>query len=470
MTARRVALTGLVIAGAVLALVLVRDGSTPYKLSLLLDNAGGLRSGSAVTIGGIPVGKVDLSVEEQKGKVRVDATIERRYAPVGKDVTAEIVAQNLLGQKRLQLTAGDTSKPAPSGTVIPKSKVTVGTDLDQVLNVLDADTRTRLAIFINEAGAAVTGRRADFNKLLDDLQPALGDATTLLDELAGDNRTLGNLVSTTDRYIERVTTERRNLVRLVDRVGGTSETVAAKRAGLRQTIAEAPASLRTLRRFLDELRTTTVPLGPAARQVSASAPPLRQALEALDPFREAAVPALETASDVAPLLTRLGARATPVLKRAIPTLSQVRETATRQLPGVSSTVEGSIDNTLAVLENWSRAIQYRDGLSHIFRGEGSFERNAADSAVERLMAPQNLRAQRRSHRSGESQRPIDGRPDAPRRALDDLARRKLPAGVDLPLLPGLLDGGDPSLRTEAPPPPASERRDATPLLDFLLGP
>ena len=39
------------------------------------------------------------------------------------------------------------------------SRITPSVDLDQVLDVLDAGTRTRLRILLNEAGVALAGRR-----------------------------------------------------------------------------------------------------------------------------------------------------------------------------------------------------------------------------------------------------------------------------------------------------------------------
>jgi phospholipid/cholesterol/gamma-HCH transport system substrate-binding protein len=161
--------------------------------------------------------------------------------------------------------------------------------------------------------------------------------------------------------------------------------VAARRAELRQTLAAAPPALATLRSFLGRLQDATVPLGPAADKLAATAGPLLQVQAALPGFTAAARPTLDTAAAVAPSLTRLANGATPVLRRSIPALAQLRRTSVNDIPGVAKTLNGSIYNVVAVLENWSRAIQYRDGLSHIFRGEGSFATNTITSAINRLV-------------------------------------------------------------------------------------
>lgn len=456
---------GLVVLGLALLALRPGGGPAPYELTLVLDNAGGLRSGSPVVVGGVNVGEVELSVDEETRKVRADIAIKPEDGPMGKDVTGTIVAQNLLGQKQLELDPGNQDDPAPSGMEIESAKVTTAADLDQLLGVLDDDTRTRLAIFINEAGAAFTGRRADFNQLLEDLQPALGGATDLLDELGRDNLALRNLLATSDRYVAEVTRERRGLTELVDKVGGTAATVSIKRAELRETLADAPAALTTLRGFLGELEETTVPLAPAARQLSASAQPLRAALDQLEPFTDAAEPALTVATDVAPPLTQLAERVTPVLQRAQPALSALRYTTTQRLPGVSSTLDGSIDNIVSVLENWSRAIQYRDGLSHIFRGEGSFAPDAAFSAISRLLPDSPVKRKRRGDPPAAST-PATAPAPAPTFApasppaeapaitpLDDALEDLVPPLPKTPKVPGV-------------PQPADPTED---LLDFLLG-
>jgi phospholipid/cholesterol/gamma-HCH transport system substrate-binding protein len=425
---------------AVVATLLLTGSDDAYKARVLLENAGGLRSGSPVVIGGVPVGKLDLSIDDRTDKVLVEMRIKPEFGPIGKDATAEIVAQNLLGQKQLSITTGDVAgDPAPSGFELESGRVTQQTDLDQVLNVLDAPTRTRLAIFINEAGAAFTGRKDDFNSLLRDLGPTLGAGADLLGELNSDNLALRNLVTTTDGYVGELTAQRAKLVDLVDKVGGTAATVATHRAELRTTLANAPGGLRTLQTFLGRLEQATVPLGPAAEKIATSAVPLAQAQQALPAFVDAAVPALNTARDVAPDLTRLGREATPVLGRAVPAIDQLRSTAENDLPAVASTLNGSINNTVAVLENWARAIQYRDGLSHIFRGEASFAPDALISAVERVVGGARKGGRNRTRPGAQRPQGTGTAPAAPGRPATDTLKPVLSLlpqlGIDVTKLP-----------------------------------
>src|SRR5204863_7569850 len=90
-------------------------------------------------------------------------------APVRRHVSVSISSLNLLGQKYVAVDKGNANATAPSGFSVPRSRIGTSTDLDQVIGVRDADTRAQLAVLINEAGAAMIGRRADFNALLGEL-------------------------------------------------------------------------------------------------------------------------------------------------------------------------------------------------------------------------------------------------------------------------------------------------------------
>jgi phospholipid/cholesterol/gamma-HCH transport system substrate-binding protein len=388
---RRFAL--LCLGGAVLAavlLVIFTGGSSPYVVRVMLANAAGLRQRSPVMIGGVPAGTVTLHLGAGD-QVIANLELNGSQAPVGKDASVAIAAVNFLGQKEAELTRGDLADPAPSGYVITGSHVSVATDLDQVLDVLDPSTRARLAILIDEAGTAFTGRKADFSLLLQQLPHSLTDANALLGQLVSDNHTLADLVTSSDQFVSQISAQRTQLGQLIGTVGQAAVTVAQRRQALSQTLARAPGTLSTLQSFLAKLKATTVPLGPAASNITAAAPPLTAALRQAQPFESAAAPALSSATTVAPALTRLASGATPVLVQANPVIGTLSTFSTALQP-VSHTLNLSVDNLLAVVDNWSRAIEYRDGLSHVFRGAAGIGPDVLDSIIRRLLSASSASA------------------------------------------------------------------------------
>jgi phospholipid/cholesterol/gamma-HCH transport system substrate-binding protein len=380
----------------VIAVIVLSSGGDGYTLRLNLADASGLRDGAEVAMGGVPIGTVGLRLG-RADQVVADLHIDGKYAPLSKRVDAAIAAVNLLGQKEVNLSGDTKSDPAASGYTLPANQVAVSTDLDQVLNVLGPSTRTRLGILINEAGWAVLGRRADIGQILEQAPHSLSSLTGLLTALSSDNHTLADVVQSTSGYVDEFAARRASLVHLVDSLGSAAQTVAARRHQLSAALARAPHALATLQSFLGRLRATTVPLGSAAQEITASAPYVSTTLSQLEPFRRAAGPTLQTATRVAPELSDLGVQATPVLRRAAPAIGAVSNLALA-LPPLSTAVDKSADNILAVLDGWSRAIELRDGLSHVFRGEATYSPDFILSVVDSLAAAQRTPSTQ-AHRS-----------------------------------------------------------------------
>jgi virulence factor Mce-like protein len=383
--------------GAIVALIAViaSGGATPYVVAVRMSDASGLRGGSQVKVGDVAVGTVSLQLA--RGDV-VEAKLNLDRGRIGPGASVAVVSANLLGSKYVQLSPGDVRHPLPSGTAIPPSRVSYPVDLDQLLGVLSADTRTRLQIVINEAGIALTGRAADFNKLLAVLPHDFTTGTQLLGQLVADNHTLAQTVQHAGGFISEMSAQRDQITRLIEVTGQTMQAVAARRGALAQTLATAPPTLVALQGFLGDLRSTTVPLGPAARYISATAPRLTSTLLALPAFERAATPALAKAITVAPLLTSLSHTATPVIQSADPTLRSLSTFAHASTP-LTQTLNLSIDNALALIQGWARAIQSRDAVGHYFRGRATVTAAVLLDAVKLLTKGSGTPAKRSIHAS-----------------------------------------------------------------------
>jgi phospholipid/cholesterol/gamma-HCH transport system substrate-binding protein len=473
-------LAGVVV--AVLAVILLEGDDEHAHLRIVSTSALGLRDGSGVRLGGVLVGKVSKLSLTDDDKVQIDLAIDDKDVRVGRNPSVTIKSLNLLGEKYAALDPGDITGPEQTDVTIPPSRVTTATDLDQVLDVLDADTRTRLAILINEAGLAMTGRHADFNALLGKLPPALTSATGLLKDVVSDNHTLAELIQHSDAFLGRTLAQKADLRAFIDEAATAAETFADRSGSLRSTLAKAPAGLASLRGFLADLRTTAAPLGAAARNISATAPPLADTLQQVKPFRDAAKPTLRQATDVAPALTELGDKATPVIKAAVPTLQSLETFSQRVVP-VTKVLGISTPDLLGVLEGWGRAIQGRDGRGHAFHGGVTF----GAGMVQTLLQPPGDGVSTKKQAKTETAKakpgvPAKGAPSLPAAVTDLLPKvaetpkkllEDLPKAVkDLPktienVLKGLT-GQKPA--GEQPPSGGAKSTSVQSLLDYLLKP
>jgi phospholipid/cholesterol/gamma-HCH transport system substrate-binding protein len=382
-------------AGALIVVVLVSviGGSSSYVLKLQMSNASGLRPGSQVLLGGIPVGTVDSLSLDHSNVVIADLHLNPDQVRVGRGASTSIVAANLLGEEYVALKPGPRSASLPSGTTLPQSATTLPTELDQIIDVLDGGTRARLAVLLREAGLAVAGRQGDVGAILRQFPLSLTAATTLLRTMVSDNHTLADLVGRGERFIARMNAFGTPLKQAIGAAAGATRTLADRAAALRQTVSGAPATLTTIQTFVHNLGDTAANLTSPAGELAGDAPRLQRLLAAVRPFTRAAVPTLNRAAAVAPTLTRLAKRATPLVKASLPAVFSLQRIATLARP-LSAWLGLSAQDTVAIMSNWARAIQFRDGVSHVFNAnfylDPSIVLNIADQGAPPLQKCENL--------------------------------------------------------------------------------
>jgi phospholipid/cholesterol/gamma-HCH transport system substrate-binding protein len=455
-----VVLAGVVVTALAAVALLGRESG--YLLRLELDDAAGLRSDFAVKVGGVPVGTVEQVELGPDDRAVAELRLEDSVAPVGWDATAAIRPSNLVGEKYVDLEPGDTSRPAPSGMLIPRSRTATPTELDDLLAVLDGDTRVALGIFLEEQGRALGGRGSDLASALVRLPPALDETRELVAGLARDNRALGRLIAESDRVLSPVSRERRSLGRLVEAAGGALDALASRRTELGETIRRAPGTVVQLRRSLIELERAAGPLGPAAMGLSATAAPLEQSLRELPAFVDAARPALRSARRAAPLLTRLGRQASPVVARLRPMTASL-DAYVGRLDPVTDLFDRGIADLLGVLQGWARTTRNKDAAGHVLRADLVMGGDLRGKLLDYIGGAGRARSRRvEPRRRARTPAPENAPQEVGRREgspLDELLRRELPRVADPVRKQPQVQGVQDALDALTPP-----------LLDYLLGP
>lgn len=394
MTRKRLVLPVTLVAAATLVAVLLAGYGSPYVVRAEFANASGLRTDFKVTLGGVTVGKVKKVVLGPQDTAIATMEVDEGAAPVGTDAAAAIRPSNLLGEKVVELAPGNLRRPAPTNTLIPLVRTSTPTELDDVINVLDSDTRVALGVFLAEQGNALVGRSGDLAATLQRMPPALRDVGRMLADFAADNHALEELIDRSDRIVAAIAPERRSLGRFVDNAGGAFAALASRRAALGATVRRAPRAVAQLRASLLALRRAARPLAPAARGLRTAAPPLTQTLRELAPFMQAARPALRTVRAVAPSLERLAREGTPVVRRLGPAATRLSVFA-RAADPVTQTFDAGIPDLLGTMEGWARAIQNRDGVGHVYRLGIGLSAELIHALTKDFISPQRTRAPRR---------------------------------------------------------------------------
>lgn len=465
MSSRMLAGMALVAAGIVAFLVLT-GGDDRYLVRVEMKNAGGLRNGANVRVGGAPAGRVSALRLDDRDLAVAELRLEPEVAPIGDGATAVVDTDGFFGERFVEIDGGDSSRPRPSGTTIRAGETTVSTRLDDVVDALDLDTRQALQAFLAEQGAAIVGRGEELAEVLAALPPGLHRTGRLLDQFAADNAALGRLVESSDRVVAEVARERDQLGRLIGGFGDTLDVLDSRREGLGETVRRAPATLRSAQRVLASLEAASGPLIPAARGLRATAPALTSTLEQLPGFADEAVPALETAAGVAPDLVRLGTRATPVVRELRPVARTLSTYTRRGLGPFTDLLDQGTADIFGLMEGWARSTQGRDAASHIFR----FGATSGSDALAGVLEPAPQKRERPRRRSS---RPAPAPAPAPAPRLP-----KAPKVPKLPLLPDdarekldrLLERVPGDAAGDLLDRPGQPSQDQQPLLDFLLGP
>ncbi|MTD45901.1 MCE family protein [Conexibacter sp. W3-3-2] len=380
------ALLGLAAVAAVAIVLSSSGGDDKYVAYATFGDAGGILKNYNVKIGGVPAGSItDITLDDQDNAV-VKMELDASAAPLGEGATAKVRPVNLLGEKYIDLDPGDLSKPMPEGSTIKKDKTAVPVELDDVINVLDPDTRGRLRLLINEAGVAMAGRGADFNKTLDELPRALDSAERVVTDIDDENDALKRAIVSGDRVIGEVNAGRDDLADLVDSAADALETVASRRARLGETVRGAPQALASLRTTLTRLQGASTQLTPAARDLRTASPALAQTLRRAPQFAKDAQETLRTATRVAPRLSKLGRRSTPSLKALRPTAKRLA-TFTGEIDPFLDVLDeqrGLID-FLSFMDSWADVTNNADGLGHHFRLRITVDDEALTSAISKFI-------------------------------------------------------------------------------------
>lgn len=293
MRRRRAGLSPFAVGALVLAIVVVGVGyaftkfnpfSSPYELSAVFEDAQNLKPRSPVRVAGVEVGEVKQvePLTDGSGQARVRMELSDQALPVHADASAEVVPRLFLeGNFVVVLNPGTAAAPEiEDGGTIPVGQTSNSVSFEQILKVLDKDTRRSLQTLLDEySRALVTGGAKGFNRSLRHWQRAYRNTALANEGLLGtEPGDLARVLRGQQRTFAALARDPEALQELVTDLNATAGAFASEDEALR-------ASIPALR---DLLRVGS----PALASLNGALPSLRTfAREALPGVRSAA-PAL----------------------------------------------------------------------------------------------------------------------------------------------------------------------------------
>jgi phospholipid/cholesterol/gamma-HCH transport system substrate-binding protein len=304
--ARGVALGGLVLVVAVVAVLLLRgDGGNTYKLRF--QNAGQLVKDDDVQVGGRRIGSVRKITLTDDNQAEITIAVQEPYAPLHEGTTALIRATSLSGiaNRYIALTPGPNSNDELSdGATLGTDKTTSIVDLDQLFNTLDPETRKSLQNVIQGSAAWYDHRGTEANAATKYFNPALSASRRLVNELVANQQTLNSLLRNAARTTGALAQRRGDLANLVSNTNATAAAIAAENTSFNQGLLLLPSTLRKANTTFVNLRATLDDLDVL---VAASKPATKDLARFLSQLRPLVQEARPTVADLNTLVHRKGA-------------------------------------------------------------------------------------------------------------------------------------------------------------------
>ena len=314
----------LVTVGVLIAFTQLNPFSNPYELSAVVRDAQNLKPGSPVRIAGVDVGQVTSveAIDEDSGAAKVNMEIQDAGLPIRTDAQLQVNPRLFLeGNYVVDLKPGSPSAPAlASGATIPISQTAHSVSVDQILRVLDKDSRRNLQTLLDEYSAAfLDGGAEAFRESIPFWREAYRTTALASDALLGtEEGDLQRVLSGQQRTFAALARHPEALKDLVTNLNVTTAAFAREDDALRAAVPE----------LRDVLRVGL----PALDSVNAALPPVRAfASEALPGVRSSE-PTLRVARPfVAQLRGLVGEDelqgTAAELRRAIPSLARFNDAA-----------------------------------------------------------------------------------------------------------------------------------------------
>jgi phospholipid/cholesterol/gamma-HCH transport system substrate-binding protein len=237
----------------------------PFELKAEFETAQAVVPGQGQTlrIAGVRVGDVE-SVELQDGRGVVTFAVDRKYLPVYRDAT--ILMRPTTGLKDMFFQMDPGSKRAgevEEGATLPVSNTAPDTNLDQILEALDADTQAYLRLLLVGAGKGLEGRGKDLGQLLGSLGPINRDLKRLNVKVAQRKANLARLIHNLNSLTEAVGRHEEDLTQLVGASNSALGAIAEQDPHVQRAVRLLDPTLRESERTLRNVADFAAVLGPA---------------------------------------------------------------------------------------------------------------------------------------------------------------------------------------------------------------
>jgi phospholipid/cholesterol/gamma-HCH transport system substrate-binding protein len=267
----------------------------PYQLKAEFSTAQAVVAGQGQTVrvSGVRIGDIG-GVDLDNGHAVIKMDIDPEYKDlVHTNATALLRPKTGLKDMFIDLQPGGGDAPvAKRGFTIPISATQPDVNPDEVLSVLDTDTREYLQLLVNGLGQGLKGRGGDLRDLLARFEPTHRDLALVNGQVATRRTQLRHLVSSLNILSTELAKHDDDLARLVNSSSAVFDSFAKEQANVSSAVHELPSTLSQTTDTLNRVDTFAELLGPTTEKLRPAARALAPANEAVRPFAKEATPQL----------------------------------------------------------------------------------------------------------------------------------------------------------------------------------
>ena len=267
----------------------------PYQLKAEFSTAQAVVAGQGQTVrvSGVRIGDIG-GVDLKNGHAVIKMDLDPEYKDlVHTNATALLRPKTGLKDMFIDLQPGGGDAPvAKRGFTIPISATQPDVNPDEVLSVLDTDTREYLQLLVNGLGQGLKGRGGDLRDLLARFEPNHRDLALVNGQVATRRKQLRHLVSSLNILSTELAKHDDDLARLVNSSSAVFDSFAKEQANVSSAVHELPSTLSQTTDTLNRVDTFAELLGPTTEKLRPAARALAPANEAVRPFAKEATPQL----------------------------------------------------------------------------------------------------------------------------------------------------------------------------------
>lgn len=356
--------------------------SDTYRTSIAVEDASGVVAGKQeVRFAGVVVGRTG-DVKQEGGRAIVGIKLDGSDGPLYKDARVRVRPETPLDDYYVNIESRGTPAAGKLGEndVLETERTRTAVDVGKVLDVFEADTRTRVEQAIDGYGRGLKDHGEDLRAALVELAPFLSAAKKLTSATAVRRTQTSRLVHNFRLVTEELGRRDADLKRLVAGGAGSLGELGAKEAQIQSSLTELPPTLTLLQSSFATLRTTADSLDPAFDALRPVAAALPAGLRGLQRVGEKGEPALRALREPLPQLRRLAAALRPTSRGLSEAFVALRPTPAR-LDEVLTEFSGCQQELQQFFHHTISLGKLQDRRSVVLRGQAVVGANSAAGAV-----------------------------------------------------------------------------------------